>query len=105
MRPPAVLLRLLLCVLVVLGAGCSRPKSDPLAEAQLFFARIRKGETQAAFDSATFAFQTQQNPKLFAERTRDYGLQDAQVALTPLPGETGKFQAEITTKDGGKFPL
>lgn len=107
MRSPALLFRILLCLLAGFGAACSHPKSDPLAEAQLFFERIRKGETQAAFDSASFAFQMQQNPKFFAERTLEYGLHEATVALTPLPGDakTAKFQVDVTKKSGQKFPL
>jgi hypothetical protein len=71
--------------------------------AQQFFNLVSSGKTQEAHDSASFAFQTEQNARLFGQTARERGLIGAKsVTIEPVSEESreAKLKANVTTAEG-----
>lgn len=58
---------------IILG-GCSQPPSDPVQAADEFFLKIGEGRFQDAYESSTFAFQSQTPLKNFQVTAKELGL-------------------------------
>ena len=87
-------------------AGCGWfSKSDPKSSAEAFFEMLRIGNTSAAYDSASFVFQAQQNLQRFEITVKNLGLADFQSidwTHSVIKDNEAKFDAKITTKSGKK---
>ncbi|RYD63408.1 MAG: hypothetical protein EOP84_33670 [Verrucomicrobiaceae bacterium] len=92
---------LLLCLFV---AACGRP-ADPKEAAQQFFNLVAAGNTDQAHSGAAFAFQAEQNPRVFEQAAKEQGLISAQgVELERLDSDEKmtKFNAVVNTAKGEK---
>jgi hypothetical protein len=86
--------------------GCSKSKSTPTEAAKRFLQQVADGQTDAAYQSASFFFQAQESQKSFAGTARELGLVGAsQFELTPLENDakTAKLNASITSAKGKKL--
>jgi len=91
--------------LIAFLAACGGPKLDAPSAASLFFEELKKGETQKAFDSADFSFQTSQTSKTFEFTAQSLGMQNATSVVwtrTAVEGKEAKLDGEITKANGSK---
>lgn len=95
--------RFALALLVVLLVSSCGRKPDAKMAAQQFFDKVASGNTQQAHKDAAFAFQTEQNERVFDQTAKELGLIGAKgVTLEPVEaeGKTAKFNAVVTTSTG-----
>lgn len=95
--------RITLALFVALFAAACGQKPDAKTAAQRFFDQVAKGNAQQAHSEAAFAFQVEQNARVFEQAAKEKGLIGAKgVELEPVEtdGETAKFNAVITTSSG-----
>jgi hypothetical protein len=100
-------LPLFLFAIVAALSGCSK-RLDPLTSAQQFFTQVGSGQTDAAYQSAAFGFQSQRTPATFAAAARDMGLTDYAAGEWGPPdrdGRTVKIRVNVRTRAGTQFPL
>ncbi len=96
-----IALALLVCLL---AAGCGQ-KSDPKEAAQQFFTLVASGNTDQAHANAAFAFQAEQNARVFEQAAKERGLIGAMgVELERLDTDEKitKFNAVVATATGEK---
>ncbi len=89
-------------VVALFAAGCGQ-EPDAKTAAQQFFDQVAKGNAQQAHSSAAFAFQAEQNARVFEQAAKEQGLLGARgVELEPMEadGDTAKFNVVITTPSG-----
>jgi hypothetical protein len=94
-----------LALSVVLFATSCGQKPDAKVAAQQFFDQVASGNAQQAHNEATFAFQAEQNARVFEQAAREQGLIGAKgVALEPLEsdGKAAKYNAVISTATGAQ---
>lgn len=93
-------------VLCLLAAACGQ-QADPKEAAQQFFNLVKSGNTEQAHASAAFAFQAEQNSRVFEQAAKERGLVGAQgVEFERLDTDEKltKFNAVVTTATGEKRP-
>lgn len=98
---------MLLLTSVLLLIGCEK-KHDPQTSAQIFLQRIGAGETDAAYQSAAFGLQSQNNAETFAKLARDMGLlgyTGAQWGTADLDGRTATVRVTLMLRNGKSQPL
>src|SRR6478735_8400235 len=94
--------RIAFALLVALFTASCGQKPDAKAAAQQFFDQVAKGNAQQAHSGAAFAFQAEQNARVFEQAAKEQGLIGAKgVELDPIEndGKMAKFNAVITTPD------
>jgi hypothetical protein len=90
------------CAALFIVVACGK-KSDPAAEARLFFERIAAGQTKEAYESAAFAFKAQQSQKAFEATVREQGMApfaQATWQAAQMEADTAKVRADLTEKSG-----
>lgn len=95
--------RIAFALFVALFTASCGQKPDAKAAAQQFFDQVAKGNAQQAHSGAAFAFQAEQNARVFEQAAKEQGLIGARgVELEPLEadGKMAKFNAIITTPRG-----
>lgn len=95
--------RIAFALFVALFTASCGQKPDAKVAAQQFFDQVAKGNTQQAHSGAAFAFQAEQNARVFEQAAKEQGLIGARgVELEPIDndGKTAKFNAVITTSSG-----
>jgi hypothetical protein len=100
MRPHIRPILLLACALLL--AGCGK-KRDPLTSAQIFLQHIAAGDTEAAYRSAAFGLQSQNNAQAFGKLARDMGLigyTGAQWQPAAVDGRSAVVRVTIALRNG-----
>jgi len=100
----------LLAAFVALSLGSCGKKVTPDGAAKAFFDLIQSGQTQAAYESATFAFKAQQSLKFFETALKETGLNSITSASFDPPEikddqKTAKVNATFETKAKGKVVM
>ena len=91
-------------ILGLMLGGCGK-KNDPKEALDTFFSLLQKGDTTAAYQSTTLAFQTEQTLQGFDTQARELGVAGFKaLEWTPSVAHDKelKIEGNITLKDGGK---
>ena len=94
------LLSLLCVALALLLGGCGKPKNEPLQATVDFFKNIAAGKYHEAYEATAFAFQAQQNEKVFVQTLKELGLDEAAKADMETPvikGREAHIDAQVHT--------
>ena len=96
------------CFLFLTGCGFFAKKGDPTEAANAFFALLREGKLQAAYESTAFTFQAQQSTQDFVAAVKELDLTDVPVVTwkaTTVKEKETTLRGEIATKAGQHFPI
>jgi len=101
--------RFLLLVVFLAITGCGWfSKNDPKGAADTFLGLLGKGNTSAAYDSASFAFQAQQSVQGFEVVVKELGLLDFKSiswTRSVIKNNEAKLDVEILTKADAKLAM
>ena len=98
---------LLLAMLAVVSGGCAK-KEDPATVTKRFFEQIAAGKVADAYNAASFAFRARQPERVFAQRTKEMGLDGSSAASwepAEIEGKEAKLRGQVTARNGAKIPF
>lgn len=86
-------------VLALLSACAKKVQSDPQSAARIFLEQVARGETEPAYQSASFDFRAQLNQAAFTATARELGLVGAKlVSLEPAETTADSAKLNATVK-------